>query len=194
MQACIQSGNGIEMENPPDVPFFDRRYLAQTFLDAYKDVEIIVPTEDVLRDSTVNVDHLRVNKTPGRTKLVRQFILGMVYFVGRGMEVALAQMKEFSCQRMNEWGQKWDTLHINLDRTKTHVHAQSLSLFPHRDDFLQCFYFAFGYQLVMQEVPDPNVCPEFAKKVDKKVKGSEESEDEAVTGIKSQVSTFFKDV
>ena len=32
------------------------------------------------------------------------FILSMVYFVGRGMEVALAQMKDFSSQRMNEWG------------------------------------------------------------------------------------------
>lgn len=45
----------------------------------------------------------------------------------------------------------------------------------------------------MQEVPDPNVFPEFAKKVYRKGKGSEEPE-EASKGIKSQVSTCFKDV
>jgi hypothetical protein len=82
------------------------------------------------------------------------FILSLIHFCGRGSEVAVVQFHRIFLKTPSEFldaGEVTDQIaNVSLYRTKTKG-QQDLAVFNHRDCFLMCWYFMFGYSMVLNE-------------------------------------------
>ena len=87
----------------------------------------------------------------------------MTHCTGRGSEVALLRLENLTSHTVNEYNHQYDILQVLLKRHKNHK-EQLLPIYPHRDNFMEDWYFSLIYSYIMQDHNSDYLCPTFASK------------------------------
>jgi hypothetical protein len=92
------------------------------------------------------------------------YFISLFFLAGRSVEVALSAFTNISLCHPSEFPEQNEKIPlVELWRSKTQL-QQDLSMFPHRDNFLQDWCFALAYSMVMNPDPDGYLFPSFAAK------------------------------
>lgn len=102
-----------------------------------------------------------------------------VSLAGRSSDVAGTDLSDVRSHKLAEDLLEYYILIQDTNRYKTST-TMDHRIFPHRDTFFLCYYFSFGYLLLLRESSDSNLFPSFSEKL----RDSEKR-------IDSRVATFF---
>jgi hypothetical protein len=94
------------------------------------------------------------------------YFIALIQLAGRGVECSLVPFVAVSLSHPPEFPNKNEKIPlVELWRSKTLL-QQKLSIFPHRDNFLQDWCFALAYSMVANTSPNGFLFPSFAAKAD----------------------------
>jgi hypothetical protein len=112
--------------------------------------------------------------------------IAIMQLAGRGVEIALVPHESVSLSHPQEFPEQSEKiLLVDLWRSKTLL-QQKLSMYPHRDNFLQDWYFALAYSMVMDTDPDGFLFPSFAAKANSAFRDVDGGAAEALAGPETE--------
>jgi hypothetical protein len=115
-------------------------------------------------DDHINVTTVCVWSNSEEMGCMFAYFNSLFHLAGRGVEVALIPFENISLFHPVEFPLQHEKIPlVRLWRSKTLLHQQ-LSMFPHRDQFLQDWCFALAYSMVMNTSPNEFLFPAFAAK------------------------------
>ena len=104
----------------------------------------------------------------------------LFHLVARCCEASCQKKSLIKIMNKNEGVLKYPVLCFHVERHKTSS-SQNIQVFPHKTFPLMCLYFSLAYKLVLDNVEDDHLFPEYAKKL-----GSDDS-----NKIDSKTAAFF---